>query len=371
MYGRAILAAEGGFADDLRRCEDYDAYLRLSLSFPVACHPAVVAEYRMHGANMSRDSRVMLRAVLDVHKRYRMAARASRASTAAWQDGRRNWRLYYANEAIEAALAAQAGRSIPAKAWAAVRAGFYAPQALIDRAVAAGRRRFASRRHVRGRARVAVGQVDFGDLASTDPISHDFGYDRGTPIDRYYIETFLASAAELIRGHVLEVGDDAYTRRFGTDLSKVDVLHVHPGNPKASIIGDVSQPGVLPEARIRLHRFHPDAPSRFRHEGGPSRTAPGAQAWRRPSRHRARHQPDRQGRMGKAWYWALTPASANRLFREAFAPSPPVVQAHGNVFAACAFLQGLAVEEVDAAKLDVFDEAYPTVISVRAVRSAL
>ena len=216
-----------------------------------------------------------------------------------------------------------------------------------------------------------MGQVDFGDLASTDPISHDFGYDRGTPIDRYYIETFLASAAGLIRGHVLEVGDDAYTRRFGTDLSKVDVLHVHPGNPKASIIGDVSQPGVLPEARFdcivftqTLHLvFDMKAALRELHRalkpGGVLLvTVPGIS------------QIDR-GEWGKAWYWALTPASADRLFREAFAPSPPLVQAHGNVFAACAFLQGLAVEEVDAAKLDVFDEAYPTVISVRAVRSAL
>ena len=35
--------------------------------------------------------------------------------------------------------------------------------------------------------------VDWGDLRRTDPVSRDWGYDRGTPIDRRYIEEFLAA----------------------------------------------------------------------------------------------------------------------------------------------------------------------------------
>jgi hypothetical protein len=38
----------------------------------------------------------------------------------------------------------------------------------------------------------------------------------------------------------------------------------------------------------------------------------------------------------------------------------------GNVFAATAFLQGLSVGEVDTRKLDVIDDAYQVVITVRA-----
>ena len=48
-------------------------------------------------------------------------------------------------------------------------------------------------------------------------LSRDFGFDRGTPIDRYYIESFLSTHASDIRGHVLEVADNTYTRRFGGD----------------------------------------------------------------------------------------------------------------------------------------------------------
>ena len=58
-------------------------------------------------------------------------------------------------------------------------------------------------------------KVEFNDLTRNRPVSTSFGCDRGTPIDRYYIEKFLAAQADLIRGRVLEVGEDTYSRRFG------------------------------------------------------------------------------------------------------------------------------------------------------------
>src|SRR6266700_3380128 len=39
MYDRARLLACGGFDGSLPRCEDYDMYLRMSRSAPVASHP--------------------------------------------------------------------------------------------------------------------------------------------------------------------------------------------------------------------------------------------------------------------------------------------------------------------------------------------
>ena len=43
------------------------------------------------------------------------------------------------------------------------------------------------------RGRPPVGKVDFGSLRRLNPVSTMFGYDRGRPIDRYYIEEdFLA-----------------------------------------------------------------------------------------------------------------------------------------------------------------------------------
>ena len=65
---------------------------------------------------------------------------------------------------------------------------------------------------VRGRTYLPPkGKVDFGDLRRLVPISGEYGYDRGRPVDRYYIENFLISQADLIKGRVLEIGENAYT----------------------------------------------------------------------------------------------------------------------------------------------------------------
>src|SRR5262245_36845760 len=47
------------------------------------------------------------------------------------------------------------------------------------------------------------------------PIRPAFGHRHGQCIDRYYIETFLARYTTDIHGHVLEIGDNVYTRQFG------------------------------------------------------------------------------------------------------------------------------------------------------------
>ena len=38
-----------------------------------------------------------------------------------------------------------------------------------------------------------VGWVQLGSLRRVTPLSRDFGYDRGLPIDRHYIERFLSA----------------------------------------------------------------------------------------------------------------------------------------------------------------------------------
>ena len=53
LYRRDVLLALGGFDEELRRCEDYDLYLRLAHSYPIASHPEFIAEYRWHGGNVS------------------------------------------------------------------------------------------------------------------------------------------------------------------------------------------------------------------------------------------------------------------------------------------------------------------------------
>lgn len=212
--------------------------------------------------------------------------------------------------------------------------------------------------------------VDFGSFSGTEPISRHYGYDRGSPIDRYYIEAFLEKHASDIRGRALEIGDASYCRRFGGDrIQRQEVLHVHEGAPEATIIGDLSTPGILPEAALdcfvftqTLHLIYDmkaalmEAHRGLAPGGVMLATVPGI-------------CPIAFGEWGDTWYWSLTELSARRLFGEVFGPeNVTTVETFGNVFAATAFIQGVAVEEVRRSLLDVHDRCYPVVVCVRAVR---
>jgi hypothetical protein len=106
-----------------------------------------------------------------------------------------------------------------------------------------------------GTRQFPLGSVRFGDHRRLSPISRTFGFDRATPVDRYYIERFLAENAGDIRGRVLEIGDNAYTVRFGgARVERSDIMHVDATNPDATC-----------PRRRRLYRAHPDASPRIRY----------------------------------------------------------------------------------------------------------
>jgi SAM-dependent methyltransferase len=214
-------------------------------------------------------------------------------------------------------------------------------------------------------------KVSFGSLRRLTPISRVCGFDRGLPIDRYYIESFLTRHADDIRGRVLEIGGDSYTRRFGRGrVSTSDVLNLDEANPKATIIGDVTRADHIPseafdcivftqtlqyiyDARAAILTLH-----RILKPGGVLlATCPGI------SQISLDESTD-------YWCWGFTSLSARRLFEEAFPATNISVEAHGNVFAAIAFLHGLAADELSREELDHRDSLYQVSITVRAVRDA-
>lgn len=61
----------------------------------------------------------------------------------------------------------------------------------------------------------------------TEPVSRKFGAERGTAIDRYYIEKFLEKNRELIHGDCIEIAENTYTLRYGENRVKnAYILHV-------------------------------------------------------------------------------------------------------------------------------------------------
>jgi SAM-dependent methyltransferase len=202
---------------------------------------------------------------------------------------------------------------------------------------------------------------------SPEPVSEVFGLDRGQAVDRHYIDGFFAANSQRITGRVLEIADDAYTRRFGHDVTHVDVLHAVAGNPKATIVGDLQDPDTLPEESYdcillpQTLQFIVDPAAALSgcrralvRGGAVLATVPGISQV-------SRYDMDRWGD-----YWRFTDRGAEQLFGRVFEDVD--VEAHGNAAAACAFLQGLAVEEIPRRTLDAHHRDYPLVVTVVATR---
>ena len=215
--------------------------------------------------------------------------------------------------------------------------------------------------------RPSVGSINFGDLRSVKPISECYGEDRGLPIDRYYIENFLASHAEDIRGNVMEIGDSYYTDKFGGDrVQHKDVFHAVEGNPIATIVGDLTQADhisdntfdclILTETLQLIYEIRQALQTTYRilKPGGVVlATVPGISQisdidW------------------GDSWYWNYTSLSMERLFAEVFSRENLQVKAYGNVLSATSFLQGLAMQELNQEELDYLDPNYELKITIRA-----
>lgn len=213
-------------------------------------------------------------------------------------------------------------------------------------------------------------QIEFGALHRTEPISRHFGYDRGLPVDRHYIEQFLGRYREDITGRALEIGDDSYTRQFGGDrVTMRDILHVHEGNPKATIISDLSSSEGIPSDAFdcaiitqTLHLiFEPVTALRTLHRilkpgGVLLATVPGI-------------TPMSVDEWSTTWYWSFTRSSVRRMCASVFGEKAVQVAAYGNVFAATCFLEGIAVEDVTTAELDVRDPSYDVLITIHAQKS--
>ena len=60
MYRRAMLEELGGFDVSMKSVEDYQVYLDLARRHPIFNHQELIAEYRLHGANMSANHARML-----------------------------------------------------------------------------------------------------------------------------------------------------------------------------------------------------------------------------------------------------------------------------------------------------------------------
>jgi hypothetical protein len=207
-----------------------------------------------------------------------------------------------------------------------------------------------------------------GSLRRTRPLSDNWGFDRGTPVDRYYIEKFLGGHVDRIHGRVLEIKDSGYTRKFGRGVERADVLDVDPNNRQATFVADLSASDSTPSNAFQcfiltqtLHLIY-DLHGAIRHSH--RMLAPGGTLLvTLPALSRVPH-----GDGLNYDYWRFTIASARKLFGGIFGADNVEVKSHGNVLAGIAFLAGLACEELTTAELETYDPYFPLIVSVVATK---
>ena len=210
-----------------------------------------------------------------------------------------------------------------------------------------------------------VGSVRFGSLRRVTPISDTFGFDRGLPIDRYYIEQFLAEHSALIRGSVLEVGESLYTTKFVLDgaVERIGILDVRPDNPRATVIADLTESEsfdpdaydcvICTQTLPYIYDIHAAVGTlhRILRPGGVALATVSSvsRIWTKGDR-----------LYGD--YWRFTSRSSRLLFEESFAADHVTVVSYGNVLSAASFLYGLAASELTREELDFHDPDFPVVI---------
>ena len=73
-----------------------------------------------------------------------------------------------------------------------------------------------------------LGLPRWGNLRRLKAFSECHGCDRGTPVDRYYVDRFFERHRADITGDVLEIDQNIYAHRYGHDLRTVHSVDIDP-----------------------------------------------------------------------------------------------------------------------------------------------
>ena len=210
-------------------------------------------------------------------------------------------------------------------------------------------------------------KVNWYNLRNLMPVSRKFGLDRGTPIDRIYIEDFLYRNQQSITGAVCEIADNTYSLKYGHDVQKYEILHYTEDNKGATIVGDLTNKDTLPYAHVdcfiltQTLNFIYDVKAAIEglhyilaDQGVALVTVAGICQI-------SRYDMDRWGD-----YWRFTDLSIKKLFDEVFGSENIEIETYGNVLTATAFLQGISAEELTKEELFYKDIDYQLTITIKA-----
>jgi len=210
-------------------------------------------------------------------------------------------------------------------------------------------------------------KINLNSLHNIKPISKDFGWSRGKPIDRFYIEKFLSKNKKLIKGDCGEISETRYLDMYNNDLIKTTkIFDIDLTNKSADIHGDLEDINNIPEKifdcfistqvlnfiynySIAIDNLH----KMLKPEGALLLTVSG------PSTHISEYDMSRWGD-----YWRFTEQSVLKAFEKTFGQNNVEVKCYGNVLAATYMLQGISSEELTKDEINYYDPIYPMLITV-------
>jgi glycosyltransferase involved in cell wall biosynthesis len=363
----------------LDRCEDYDLYLKVTRRYPIVQHHHQIAAYRIHASTMSASATFMLLGALKVLRRQKAELQGVE-EVRLHEAGVYFWIRYYcdilrnelsinrnppSNYALKILLkySRYLGYNYTLQSAGDIM------KAMIKKNIPTFGKRWLYKLGILGYYLPMPGKVASGDFARLNPFSTEFGYDRGGPIDRHYIEKFLQKEAASITGRVLEIGDNAYTLQYGREkVEKSDILHIDASNPKATFIGDLSAAPQVPDDTFNcliltqtLHLIYDFKGAlqtcyRILKPGGILLlTTPGI-------------TPIDRGEWKETWYWSFTDKALRRLLTETFPNSSFEISSFGNVYVAAAYLYGMGLPEISEENLNYNDPHFQVINTIKAVK---
>lgn len=199
-----------------------------------------------------------------------------------------------------------------------------------------------------------------------DFISNDFGFGRGTPVDRYYAHNFMLKNQNAIKGCCLEFGETRYLSKYGIGITEKIIFNYSASSCfDGSIIwGDIAKFNDLPKNHfdcivcINVLNFIYDLPRAvlglrymLKQDGKLLVTMAGA------STHVSRYDMERWGD-----YWRPTDLAATKLFQDA-GFRVEFSEVYGNPYACSAQINGYSVEDLEMAKLDQLHLDYQVLIT--------
>lgn len=195
------------------------------------------------------------------------------------------------------------------------------------------------------------------------PISKRFGRERGTPIDRVYIERFLKENQHKIQGTIMEIADSEYTKAFGHNVENSLILHVN-GWGKGVIKGNLETGEGIVENSVDcfictqtiqfiydVHKAVHNIYTLLKPGGVALITA------------HCLGQISLYDYHNWGEYWRFTDQSMRRILLADFEDSAITVKTWGNMKTAMAYQYGLCAEELKKEDFENNDVQFPLLIT--------